>query len=122
MINIEDFGKIEIRAGKILEADVIEGSEKLLKLKVDFGPSLIQDNSEGKKERDIRQVLSGIKKYFSNPKDLVGITCAFVTNLEPRQIMGMESHAMIMASSQNSDSEEFFTLLTMHAPPGSKVK
>ena len=68
-------------------------------------------------KRDVRQVVSGIAKFIS-PTDLVGTTCAFVTNLEPRNIMGLESQAMIMASSD----ENSFSLLKMDCPPGSIVK
>ena len=106
MITIEDFQKVEIKAGKILSVEVIEGSDKLLKLSVDFG------------EENPRQVVSGIKKYFPDPQTLVGTTCAFITNLEPRQIMGLESQAMILASS----SDSHFSLLKMDSPPGSLVK
>lgn len=114
MISIEDFGKVEIRAGRILEAEEIEGSDKLLKLMVDFG------------EGAPRQVVSGIKKYFEDQQSLIGITCAFVTNLEPRSIMGFESQAMIMAAStssgQSTSDDNHFTLLKMDCPPGSKVR
>ena len=106
MITINDFKKVEIRAGKILSAETIEGSDKLLKLEVDFT------------EENQRQVISGIKKYFENPSDLIGVTCAFVTNLEPREIMGLKSEAMIMATSD----ETSFSLLKMESPPGSIVK
>lgn len=94
MINIEDLTKVEIRLGKILSVEDIEGSEKLYKLSVDFG------------EESPRQVLSGIKKYFE--KDfLLNKQFAFVTNLEPRKMMGMESQAMILAT-----GEEALALLT----------
>lgn len=107
MIKIDDFAKVEIRAGKILTAEPVEGSEKLLKLQVDFG------------EENKRQVLSGIAKYLK-PEELVGITCAFVTNLEPREMMGLKSEAMIMAVS----GEGFFSLLKLseNVPAGSIVK
>jgi methionyl-tRNA synthetase len=105
MINIDDFKKVEIKAGKILSAEPVEGSEKLLKLSVDFG------------EENPRQVLSGIAKFVSI-ENLVGTTCAFVTNLEPREMMGLKSEAMIMAAS----GENFFTLLKMDCPGGSSVK
>jgi methionyl-tRNA synthetase len=110
MINIDDFKKVEIKAGKILSVDFIEGSEKLLKLSVDFG------------EPEPRQVLSGIRKYFEDPQSLVGTTCAFVTNLEPRPMMGLESHGMILASSGETENGSFFSLLKMDCPPGSPVK
>lgn len=84
MINFDDFSKVEMRVGKILTAELIEGSEKLLKLEVDFG-------------EEKRQVLSGIAKYYS-PEDLIGKQTIFVTNLEPRQMMGLESQGMLLAS------------------------
>lgn len=89
MINIEDLAKVEIKVGTVLEVEEVEGSEKLYKIKVDFG-----------EERE-RQVLSGIKKFFE--KDfLLGKQFAFVTNLEPRKMMGMESEAMILATGDES--------------------
>lgn len=108
MITIDDFKKVEIRAGKIISAEAIEGSEKLLKLSVDFG------------EENPRRVLSGIAKYIK-PEDLIGTVCAFVTNLEPRQMMGMESQAMIMAFSTDDGK---FSLLKIpdEIPIGTVVK
>lgn len=107
MITIDDFAKVEIRAGKILSAEPVEGSEKLLKLAVDFG------------EENKRQVLSGIAKYLK-PEELVGTTCAFVTNLEPREMMGLKSEAMILAFS----GENFFSLLKVpsEVKPGTLVR
>lgn len=106
-INIDDFSKVEIRAGKILEVSKIDGSLKLLKIKVDFG------------EESPRQVVSGIAKYVDH-EELVGKTVAFVTNLEPREMMGLESQAMILATS----GEGYFSLLEFKGdiPPGSSVK
>lgn len=113
MITIDDFKKVEIRAGKVLSAERVEGSEKLLKLSVDF-------NEENK-----RNVVSGIAKYIT-PEELVGKICAFVTNLESREIMGMKSEAMIMALSGTADEGEnnFFSLLQINQdiPPGTLVK
>ncbi len=113
MIEIEDFKKVEMRAGKIISAEAVEGSEKLLKLSVNFGPASAEGFGEAK------QVISGIAKHVS-PEEIVGTTCAFVTNLEPREIMGLKSEAMIMAVS----GEEFFSLLKVseNVPPGSVVK
>lgn len=106
-ITIDDFKKLEIKIGKILSAEPIEGSDKLLKLSVDFG------------EIEPRQVLSGIKVYFENTNDLVGKKCAFATNLEPRKMMGLESQAMILAVS----GDGYFSTLdvTENTPSGSKV-
>lgn len=108
MITIDDVKKVEIRAGKILEVSPIEGSEKLLKLTVDFG------------EETPRTILSGIAKYFPEGVGLPGITCGFVANLEPRPMMGLESQGMILAVS----GENYFSLLKLSddVPPGALVK
>ncbi len=108
MINIDDFKKTEITVGEIKVVEDVEGSEKLLKLTVDFG------------EERPRTVLSGIKKYFSDPQSLVGVKCPFVTNLEPRPLMGMTSEAMILAVS----TDTAFSLLKVgeEIPVGTKVK
>lgn len=126
MISIDDFKKIEIRTGKILSAEKVEGSEKLLKLSVDFGGVLSETSSPSHEKAGfggVKQVISGIAKYIS-PEDLVGTVCAFVTNLEPREIMGLKSEAMIMAVSHDSPTGELFSLLKVseNIPLGSIVK
>lgn len=107
-INIDDFVKLEIKIGEIVFAERIEGSEKLLKLSVDMG------------EENPRQILSGIAKYYNSPADLIGTKCAFASNLEARNIMGMESQGMILAVS----GDDYFSLLEVNkaVPPGSKIK
>jgi methionyl-tRNA synthetase len=100
-ITIDDWAKIEVRVGKILSAEPIEGSSKLLKLSVDFG------------ETTPRQILSGIAKYFPGGEGLVGLKCSFVTNLEPRMMLGLESQGMLLAVSGESDGKEFFSPLTV---------
>jgi len=107
-ISIEDFKKIEIKIGEIISAEKLEGSEKLLKLHVNFG------------EENPRQVLSGIAPYFSDAQNLVGKRCAFVTNLEPRPMMGLLSHAMILAASADSTIALFEVPNTI--PPGTPVR
>ncbi len=89
-ISFDDFSKVEIKLGKILEAEKIEKNNKLLKLKVDFGNG------------DIRQVASGIAKDY-RPEDLVEKKTVFVTNLEGRKIMGLDSEAMILGVSDEKD-------------------
>lgn len=120
MISIDDFKKVEVRAGKVLAAEKVEGSEKLLKLSVDFGNQADSAMASAGEGREIRQIISGIAKYIS-PEELVGATCAFVTNLEPRAIMGLESQAMIMAA---STEEGEFSLLKIaeNIPPGTLIK
>ena len=127
MISIDDFKKVEIRAGKVITAERVEGSEKLLKLSVDFGLKPQSDSPENSEnlveETEIRQVVSGIAKHIT-PEDLTGTTCAFVTNLEPREIMGLKSEAMIMAVSGENENGNFFSLLKLSddTPTGRLVK
>lgn len=108
MITIDDFHKVEIKIGEILEAEKVENADKLLKLSVNFG------------EEKPRQIVSGIATYFENPADLVGKKCAFATNIEPRVIKGLESQGMILAVS----GDNFFSLLEVGRDvlPGSCIK
>ena len=121
MITFNDFQKIEIKVGTILSAEKVDGSEKLLKLSVEFGESAP------------RQVISGIAKTFSpngGKEKLVGKQFLFVTNLEPRTIMGLESQAMILAthkpkkttlSASEAGEEIILTKPTKKIPNGSKL-
>lgn len=90
-ISYDDFKKVEMTVGKILAVEKIDGSDKLLKLSVDF------------KEAFPRQILSGIAKYFPEEQVLVGKKVVFVTNLAPRQMMGLESNGMILAASDDNN-------------------
>lgn len=107
MINIEDFLKIEIRVGKILSAERVDGSEKLLKLSVDLG------------ETTPRQILSGVAKAVSDPSELVGKMVPIIANLTPRQMMGMESQGMMLCA---DDEAPVFLHPSREVRPGSVVK
>lgn len=106
-ISIDEFKKAEMRVGEVRSAERVEGSDKLLKLSVNFG------------DHD-RQVVSGIGKYVQ-PEETIGKKFAFATNLEPRAIMGLESQAMILAV--GGDGETPFAILEAPgATPGSRVR
>src|SRR3954468_18585512 len=109
MITIDEFKKGEITIGKILSAETIEGSDKLLKLSVDFA------------EERPRTIVSGIKKYFADHVELVGVKCAFATNLEPRPLMGLVSEAMILAAS-TEDGKFSVLRVSDEIPEGTKIK
>jgi methionyl-tRNA synthetase len=81
-IEFDDFTKLDIRIGTILEAEKVAKTKKLLKLKVDVGI-------------DIRTIVSGIAESFS-PKDLIGQQVSVLVNLAPRKIRGVESNGMIL--------------------------
>ena|ERR1043166_6376954 len=107
MISIDDFKKVEMRIGEVVSAEPVEGSEKLLKLRVNFGT-------------EERQVISGIAKHVA-PQDIVGKKFAFATNLEPRMLMGLESQAMILAVGGDGESP-FAVLEAQQAAPGAHVR
>jgi len=106
VITYDDFAKLDMRVGTIESAEEVSGSEKLLKLVVDFGT-------------EKRQVISGIKKYYV-PENLVGKQAVFVTNLEPRMIMGLESQAMIMAA-HGEGGEAIILAPDESSPKGSTI-
>lgn len=123
MISYDEFKKVEIRAGKILSAEKIPDTDKLLKLSVDFGEksfgSVESPELDGVPKP--RQIVSGISIHFPDPSVLVGKTCMFVTNLEPRVIKGHESNGMLFALSTDSGG---FSLLEPNdsIPPGTAAK
>ncbi len=85
VITIDDFTKLDMRVGTIIECVEKEGSDKLLRLTVDFG-------DEGK-----RNILSGIKQWHK-PQNLKNRQFVFVINLEPRKMMGELSEGMLLAA------------------------
>jgi methionyl-tRNA synthetase len=84
-IDIGDFGKVEMRVGKIISAEAIPKSKKLLKIRVDIGS-------------EVRQVVAGIGQEYSVDV-LPGRLVAVVTNLKPAKLMGVESNGMLVAAS-----------------------
>lgn len=85
LVRYEDFAKLDLRVGKVVECVRKEESNKLLRLTVDFG-------AEGK-----RNILSGIYPTHQ-PEDLLGKQFIFVINLEPRKLMGEESQGMLLCT------------------------
>ena len=106
MISREEFKKLDIRIGKILKAEKIEGADKLLRLEVDLGS-------------EIRQIVAGIAQFYE-PESLVGREVPVLANLEPRTLMGLESQGMLLAA--DSEGEPVLLSPEREVPPGSIVK
>jgi methionine--tRNA ligase beta chain len=120
MITIDEFKAAEIRIGEIINAEKVEGLDKILKLTVSFGNyEITKEDGSVETQEEIRTILSGIALTFTDEKSLIGKQCPFVTNLEPRTIKGHISQGMIMAMG----SPENVTLLhpSSMVPPGTHV-
>ena len=107
-IKFSDWQKLDLRAGKILKIEDIEGADKLYKLSVELG-----------KELGKRTIVAGIKPYYKK-EELKGKSCVIFTNLEPRKIKGIESQGMLLAGASPDESE--VKILETEAEPGSRVR
>lgn len=105
-IQYDDFIKLDIRVAKVLTAEPIEGADKLLKITLDVG--VLGE----------RTVAAGIKSWYA-PETLVGKTVAYLANLAPRTLRGVESQGMLLAG-----GDEDVALLMPEKPlaPGSIVR
>lgn len=97
-ISYEDFEKLDFRIGKILHAEEVKKSKKLLLFKVQIG-------------EEVRQILSGIKSAYK-PEELVGKKVMVLVNLKPRMIAGYESQGMLLSAAFEKDGEEILSLMT----------
>lgn len=103
-ITITDFSKVEVKVGTVLLCEVVPDTDKLLRLMIDVG------------EGEPRQIISGIAAYVEDPSTLVGRQLAFVTNLEPRTLRGLQSDGMLFAVGEG-DTFAFMTPDRV-VPPG----
>ena len=106
-ITIDDFSKVDLRAGEIKSAERIEGATRLLKLTVDIGA-------------EVRQVLAGIAEHYQ-PEDLVGMKVVVVANLKPRKMRGLESQGMVVAASVGEEGKPVLVTFNQDVPNGSKL-
>ena len=137
-ITIDDFSKVEIRIGTVLQATKVPEADRLIQLILDFGEleilSQVQDDEKKDSSsltqndinrlpelvekypgRDVRQIMSAIAPFYPDPNELVGKQIAVSVNLEPRKFKGYESQGMIMAT----DTEDGLISLLI---PEKKVK
>lgn len=108
-ITIDDFKKVQAKICKVLTAEAVEGSEKLIRFELDCG------------EETPRQILSGIRQWYPDPSALVGKQMLFCTNLAPRAMMGLESQGMLMAV-DGLDGAPVFLVADDAVAPGSTVR
>ena len=94
-ITIDDFAKVQLKVGKVLECKKVEGADKLLQSRIQIGD-------------EVRTILSGIAKWYA-PEDMVGKNVVVVTNLPPRKMRGVVSEGMILAASDDEGSLKVIT-------------
>jgi len=90
-VKFDEWMKLDLRVGEILEVEDIEGADKLFKLKVDLGT-------------ETRVLVAGLKGHYSKD-ELEGKRCIVFANLEPKTLRGIESHGMVLASVSDDQSE-----------------
>lgn len=105
-ISMEDFAKVDLRAGRVINAQKVPGKDKLLVLQVDIGT-------------ETRTVVAGIAQEFS-VDELIGKQVVLVANLEPKRVGGIVSQGMILAAGE----EQALAIVTLDrdVPPGTKVR
>ena len=106
--SFDDFNKMDIRTGTILEAERVPKTDKLLKLKIDTGI-------------DVRTVVSGIAEWYK-PEDIIGQQVSILINLAPRKIKGIESQGMILMASNTSGELSFITPTKPNFNNGSEIR
>jgi methionyl-tRNA synthetase len=106
-ISIDDFMKVELRVAKVLAAEKVDKSKKLLKLSVDVGA-------------EHRTLVAGIAEAYE-PESLVGKTVVIVFNLKPAKLMGIESNGMVLAASPDGGKPEVVTFVNP-PEPGTRVR
>jgi len=105
-ISFDEFKRLDLRIGKVINAEKIEKSKKLLRLEIDVGD-------------EVRQVVAGIAEYYK-PEDLVGKLVPILVNMKPAKLMGVESRGMILAA--DVDGEPVLLYPDKKVEPGTKIR
>jgi methionyl-tRNA synthetase len=105
-LDIADFARVELRAGRVKEAEKIADARKLLRLQVDLGT-------------EVRQIVAGIAEDYA-PEDLVGRTVAVVANLKPAKLRGVVSNGMLLAA--DVDGRAVLATFGEDVAPGTKIR
>jgi methionyl-tRNA synthetase len=112
-VSYEEFKKMDMRVGTIVEVEPIPETDKLLRCQIDFGE--VDENGEKK----LRQIISGIKEYYPDVSVLINKQILYIVNLAPRTIKGFESNGMLMAV---GDDKPIFLISEEKVRSGSKVR
>ena len=106
-IQYDDFAKLDIRMGRVIAAELVPETDKLIKCTIDFGAELGE-----------RTIVSGIAQW-KKPEELVGKQLPYIVNLAPRMLRGVESQGMLLAASDESGVA--LLMAERELPPGTKL-
>ncbi|RLG91452.1 MAG: methionine--tRNA ligase subunit beta [Candidatus Hecatellales archaeon] len=105
-ISFEEFKKVDLRVGKVLKAEKVKGSDKLLVFEVDVG-------------EEKRRLVAGLAEYYQ-PEYFIGKTIVVVVNLEPKKIRGIESQGMVLAA-VDEKGKPYLLTVDGEVKPGAKI-
>ncbi len=106
-VKFEDFAKLDLRVGRVISAERVPNSRKLLKLIVDIGG-------------EERQILAGIAKWYK-PEELVGKLVIVIANLEPKRMAGLVSQGMVLAAPCGNDEKPVLLTVEEETRVGARV-
>lgn len=106
-ITLKEFQKMDLRIGKIIKAEKVPTAKKLINMKVEIG------------QGETRQIVAGVAEYLK-PEDLTGKNVVVLVNLEPKELMGLESRGMILAADLNG--RPILITPEEETPAGTKIK
>lgn len=105
LVDISEFGRLELRVAEVVQAERVKGADRLLKLQIDLGP-------------EKRQIVAGIAEFYT-PEEMTGKKIIVVANLKPTTIRGVESNGMLLAATQGDRLS--IVSLDRDLPPGAKI-
>ncbi len=106
-IDYTDFSKMDLRVGKVVEAEPVPNSRKLIRLIVDLG-------------EEKKQILAGLAKWYK-PEDFVGKYVIVVANLKPKRMAGLVSQGMLLAAGCTDDTKPVLLTVSEEVKPGEKI-
>ncbi len=108
LVTLDEFQRLDIRVGKVVKAERIPGSKKLMKLEVSIGG-------------EVRQIVAGIAETY-RPEDLIGRKIVVLVNIQPKRILGIESRGMLLAADVNGRPYLLRVDREEEVPEGTRVR
>jgi len=125
IVQFSDWQKINLRVGKILKVEDIDGADKLYKLEIDLGKEIGKSKSEistdSSSKSNLRTICAGIKEHYSKD-ELKGKKIVVVENLQPRKMRGIESQGMLLAAVSDDEKDVVLVKPKIDVLEGEKIE